>query len=190
MQQHLKYEFPKGQDRQRLKELILYIADISEDDPNFGAVKLNKILYFADARAYIQFGEPITGVPYVKLDNGPVPEDFYSVRDEMVAAGDIVIKARQHFDYVQYKVIALRTPRLDLFTAAEISVVHEIIQELREVNAREASELSHGRAWQLTPHRERIPYNAAFLSNEGITSEDIMITQRLAMEHNWKVPGR
>lgn len=190
LQQHLKYEFPKGQDRQRLKELILYIADHSEDDSNFGTVKLNKILYFADFQAYVHLGEPITGVTYIKLDNGPVPEDFYSVRAEMLAAGDIIIKSRQRYEHVQERVIALRMPQLALFTAEEISLVDEVIYELRERNASEVSEMSHGRAWQVARHKERIPYNAALLSSEGVTAEDIAITQRLAKEHSWNIPGR
>ena len=32
----------------KFRELILYIAQESEGDPNFGATKLNKILFFCD----------------------------------------------------------------------------------------------------------------------------------------------
>jgi len=45
----------------RLRELILLIATRSEGDEPFGAVKLNKLLFYADFFAYVKFGESITG---------------------------------------------------------------------------------------------------------------------------------
>jgi len=35
-------------DERKFKELILYVADKCSDDPDFGAVKLNKILFYSD----------------------------------------------------------------------------------------------------------------------------------------------
>ena len=40
----------------KFRELILYVARRSEDDKYFGAVKLNKILYFSDFNAYRELG--------------------------------------------------------------------------------------------------------------------------------------
>ena len=50
----------------KFKELVLYIASRCERDPTFGAVKLNKELFFSDFWAYAEFGEPITGAEYIK----------------------------------------------------------------------------------------------------------------------------
>ena len=36
------YEFPEMSPRERLRELILYIAEKLKDDPNFGRTKLAK----------------------------------------------------------------------------------------------------------------------------------------------------
>ena len=35
-------------DCEKLKELVLVVAQLCADDRNFGAVKLNKLLFFAD----------------------------------------------------------------------------------------------------------------------------------------------
>ena len=59
--------------KRALRELILFIADRCEDEPTFGATKLNKILFYADFLSYALYGEPIAGVTYRKLERGPVP---------------------------------------------------------------------------------------------------------------------
>lgn len=187
--QRLKYEFPKGEDGARLRELILYIANKCEFDSTFSAVKLNKILYFADFRAYLRLGEPITGVAYIKLDHGPVPEHFDTVWKKMEDSSEIVIKPREYHGHVQRRLIALREANLNLFKPQEIALLDQVIEELREKTAASVSRQSHGKAWQLAGYGERIPYNAAFLSDEPITDEDIALTQRLASERGWEVPG-
>ena len=56
---------------QKFRELIIYISKRSKSDPWFGAIKLNKILYHSDFRAFERFGVPLTGVRYWRLQQGP-----------------------------------------------------------------------------------------------------------------------
>ena len=58
---------------EKFGNLILYVAERSEHDDRFGAVKLNKIMYYADFTAYWKLGRPITGATYQRLDEGPLP---------------------------------------------------------------------------------------------------------------------
>ena len=67
------FSFPEMDPDRRLAELILYIAEKCEHDPGFGAVKLNKILAFADFSSYFETGKPITGAEYMRLPQGPAP---------------------------------------------------------------------------------------------------------------------
>ena len=55
----------------RLRELILLICKGSEGDPRFGAVKLNKLLFYCDFSAYAKLGKSITGQEYLALPEGP-----------------------------------------------------------------------------------------------------------------------
>src|SRR5438034_11290020 len=80
------------EDEPRFRELVLYICEKCAADPKFGATKLNKILYFADFLAYAEFGEPITGVEYQKIANGPAPRRLLPIREEMIKAGDLAIQ--------------------------------------------------------------------------------------------------
>ena len=62
---------PAKYDERKPGELIVLIASLSRDDPAFGDVKLNKLLFFSDFLAYTNLGQPITGAEYQKLDFGP-----------------------------------------------------------------------------------------------------------------------
>jgi hypothetical protein len=167
--------------KKKLKELILYIAFRSGDDPRFGAVKLNKILFFADFEAYRRLGESITGATYQHLDEGPAPRALVPLRDELLAEEAIRVSRREYFGSEQQRIEPLRTPKLDLFSIAELEIVEEVIRELWQLNAKQVSELSHYEpAWQLTRSGEDIPYTAAWLSSEPITPELAAIGQKIA----------
>jgi hypothetical protein len=169
--------------KRKLKELILYVAFRSSDDPRFGAVKLNKILFFADFEAYRRLGESITGATYQHLDEGPAPRAFVPMRDELLAEEAIRVSRREYFGGEQQRIEPLRAPKLDLFSIAELEIVEEVIRELWQLNAKQASELSHYEpAWQLTRSGEDIPYAAAWLSPEPITPELAAIGQKIADE--------
>lgn len=67
---------------EKLRELILYIAQKSKTDPRCGAVKLNKLLYYADFSAYRLLGRAITGAEYQHLKKGRRPERAYQPKQD------------------------------------------------------------------------------------------------------------
>src|SRR5215467_9574991 len=82
---------------EKFKELILYIASHSEDDPAFGATKLNKLLFFADFITYLRLGHPITGQEYQRLENGPAPRRMLPAKAELLLDNDIAISKPMYF---------------------------------------------------------------------------------------------
>ncbi|MDQ2732810.1 MAG: Panacea domain-containing protein [Armatimonadota bacterium] len=183
----LTYEFPELPGEERLRELILYIADKCEDDPKFGATKLNKILYHADFTSYQLYGEPITGVRYMRLPNGPVPRPMVSVREDMISRHEIVIRSRSVYKYRQQRIIALRDADLEKFTARQIAIVDQVIDDLRAQTATDVSNLSHGRAWSMVDDKDDIPYEAVFLSDEPATPEDFAWARAVISKHGWNI---
>ena len=89
----------------KFKELIVYIAERCQDDPTFGAVKLNKILYYADFAAYRIEGQPITGATYRKLSEGPAPKEMISARDELIESGRLRMEHRPYFTRIQKRLV-------------------------------------------------------------------------------------
>src|SRR5687767_11634112 len=115
----------QNMDKKKLGELILYISKKSELDPNFGAVKLNKILFYSDFIAFGRLGKAITEQDYQRLDQGPAPRRLLPVREDLIDRGYLAIQEVARFGKTQKRTVALRDPDLSIFTAEEIALVDE-----------------------------------------------------------------
>ena len=180
---NLTFGSTSKESRERLRELVLFIADRCEADPTFGAVKLNKILFFSDFFSFAEHGRAITGVPYKKYGLGPVPTVFRGVRSKMEQSGEIAIRKKRHQGGVQHRVVPLREPDLGKFSAHDIVMVEQVIEGLWGHSGAEVSELSHARAWKNASEGEAIPYEAAFVSDEPLTERDIAIADEMIAEY-------
>lgn len=165
-----RFEF----DREKFKELVVYISRQCEDDLTFGAIKLNKILYYADFAAFRSLHRPITGACYQKLREGPAPREFLDVRRELVDSGDAAVEYRDYFTGQQHRLVIAhaRQPDLRRFSQDEIALVDSIIGFFHGKTAREVSDFSHREpGWILAEEREAIPYETAWLSADPLDQE-------------------
>jgi hypothetical protein len=178
-----KFDAPYGEDR--LKELILYIGDKCKEDPAFGATKLNKILYFADFISFSRYGDPVTGVEYMRLGQGPAPKHLLPISRQMQADKELFIEKRDYFGRDQLRAIPMREANLNLFKPRDIAMVDEQIAALWGENADRVSERSHGIAWKMFEDKESIPYEASYLSNSLRTNEDVDWAQELITKYGW-----
>ena len=179
-----KFDEVDGDDR--LAELILHISEACEDDPTFGATKLNKILWWADFLSFARHGQAITGVEYQRLKNGPAPKRLVPVRARLVGNGDIVVQERSVFKRTQKRIVPMRKANYTLFTAKQIALVDEMISDLWGDNAITVSEQSHGKAWEIARDRQSIPYESIFLSDEPTAPQDVSETHELADRFGWE----
>lgn len=153
-------------DRQKFKELVLYMAEKSEIDPNFGATKLNKLLFYADFLSYQNTGRPITGCRYQKLQFGPAPRALLPVIKELEQEGRCVSTVRQRMSRRQRRLVATEPADLGLFTADEIALVDEVLEYFWSHNAVDLSDGSHTFiGWKLAEIGEDIPYETALVGN-------------------------
>ena len=140
----MKFRAPP--DSSKMKELILHVAEMSRSDEQFGSVKLNKILFYADFISYLKRGKSISGQEYFALDEGPAPHLMKPIKLEMESSGDIAIKKEMMFGLPNPRetVIALRPPDYTKLDDAEgIAIVDLVISKLKDKNGKQASELSH-----------------------------------------------
>jgi hypothetical protein len=174
-------------DAEKFKELVLYLAERESVDPAFGAVKLNKILYFSDFEAYLRFGSPITGATYVAQRLGPVPREMPRMQQQLETEERAHMEHRDRFGMTQKRLVAKKPADISCFEPEQIALVDSVADFLRKFNATDASEFSHQTAvgWQVAREGEEIPYFAAFLTGEPPTQEDIDEGVRLAQENDW-----
>jgi hypothetical protein len=151
----------------RLKELMLYVADRCDVHKSFGAIKLNKILFYADFIAYTRLGQPITGATYQRLPHGPAPRRLLPLKEELEQEGAAVERQKVAYTKVQKRLVPLREADLDLFSGHEIAIVDEVIAALCNHTAEQVSELTHQLpGWRLAENKEEIPYFTALLESD------------------------
>ncbi len=169
----LTYGSDNEESRERLRELMLFVAERCQYDPHFGVTKLNKILFYCDFFAFAKLGKPITGMPYNKLSYGPVPIAAESTRGQMQHDEDVVVTSGGRSSFRPQRMVPLRDADLNLFSGPEIALVDGIIEALSDATGSELRDISHGKAWQAVELGQAIPYEAVFISDEPYTEEDV-----------------
>lgn len=155
----------------KLEELILFVARATGEDEHCCATKLDKILFYADFRAYDHLGQSITGRRYLKREGGPVPEGVASVVETMGRRGWCIWREKG--------LTALREPDLGPFAPDELEIARAVIRELMPLSAAEVSERSHRfPGWQAAELGEEIPYDTVFVDEpRPLTPEEVAWAQ-------------
>ena len=150
-------------DAQKFKALVHYIIWRAGHRDGFGATKLNKVLWFSDARAYMLHKKPITGATYIREKHGPVPQQIMPIRAELERDGVISISEEPYF---KRKITRFRTrekPNTSIFSVDELQIVDWWIKHVDEDHSAESvSELSHDYMWEIAELGEQLPLYAVF----------------------------
>ncbi|MEW6657661.1 MAG: type II TA system antitoxin MqsA family protein [Thermodesulfobacteriota bacterium] len=106
--------------------------------------KLNKLLFYADFKHYKDNALSITGLRYVHLKYGPVPdnyEHYYATLQDIEGA----IRVDEEFigEYVGEVLSAAKKPDLSIFSESEIKTLIEVKQFFKPYNASGIKEFSH-----------------------------------------------
>lgn len=151
-------------EREKFKALVLYIIWKTGHREGFGTTKLNKTLWFAEARTYEAFGKPISGETFVRDKFGPRSTHLIAVCDELVDEG-LVERFSEHFyDYEVVRYRAFEPPSASLFSAGEISFVDWWIGFIDKHTATSISKLSHDYGWEIAGMGEELPLYAFLAS--------------------------
>ena len=154
-------------DEDKFRELLVLIAGRLTDDDAGGATKLNKLLYFADFTHVRRTGRSITGAAYQKLPNGPAPRRLLPVRNELIASEEAELEERDFLGYRQQRLVPKRDVDVSVFDDEELQTIDDVLRDLKGMNGREVSDLSHEEAgWRLTAEGDTIPYAAALIPRE------------------------
>ncbi len=171
-----------SQNTNKLRELILFIADSCADEL-VGDIYLNKVLFFSDAFALQHLGEPITGARYQKLPFGPAARALVPLRNEMIADGDVAIEMIGKRRVTR----ALRKPDTSLFSADEIEMVERVMDLFRGYSATVVSDASHDLSpgWNLVEIGEDIPLQSQLISTAPPSQEVLRRGRELAEKFDW-----
>lgn len=174
----------------RFDELVLYIAERTQDDKEFGSTKLAKVLFFSDLEAFRDLGEPITGAEYQKWTYGPYPPQLKPARLGLEHASRArLIKGGDH---QADRLIPTRIRPADLravgITPEQQAIVDAWISRIEQETANAISDFSHEHpGYQMVDDNEPIPYESAFLADRPPTDDELASATRVARERGWLV---
>jgi len=158
----------------KTRELIVYLAERSSDDPGFGRVKLAKLLFLCDFGAYGEFGESITGACYRKKPHGPMADEQLLGERDLKDSGSIEVQEVGRYMYKQKRIVAKRKAKVDWLGADRLALIDAVIERHRDEDSTDLRNLSHTfPGWEIAAEGEEIPYHTVFISREPPTQEDI-----------------
>jgi antitoxin SocA-like protein len=153
---------PMQFDREKYKAVVLYTCDKCKAH-QLGAVKLHKVLYFADMLHYAHVGAPMTGSTYRKRPHGPTSDELLPTLRELEKTGAIQVREVDYFGYRKKEYVARELPEIERLSHTEISLLDDVVDFVcRNNSAKTISELSHNRAWEMADFGEVLPYHSAF----------------------------
>jgi len=169
---------------EKLRELILYIAQKSKDDLRCGAVKLNKLLYYSDFTAYRLLGRSITGAEYQHLPEGPAPRRGLPAQERLKRDGAMEMRYKPSVVGEPIHLIVPKRQPYPIFSKEEKAIVNRIIKEFWNLTGSELSDKSHKEfGWRLTKLGETIHYRTAWLSVSPLTEEQLEFGKKVAARH-------
>jgi len=147
----------------KFKNVLLYLLECCAGKPNIGETALNKLLYFCDFNYYEIYEEHLTGARYKKLPYGPVPQQLNSIINQMLADKQLQRIKTAYHGFTQTRYLPLVKPDLTQLSAAEKTVIDDVIRQMSDWSASQISEYSHkDKPWRATNDGDYIGYNLAF----------------------------
>ena len=126
----------------KLSELIVYLGQHPEVN-SLGFTKLWKLIYFIEARAVRDLGEPVTGSEFIKYEHGPVPSRGDKFLRKLVKSGEVTSSQRTVAGKTLNEVKAARSADLSVFSFEERQLIDAVCADLGRKTAFALSELSH-----------------------------------------------
>ena len=149
--------------KDKFKQVLLYMLERCGAKPNVGETVLYKLLYFIDFNYYELFEESLMGESYRRIKNGPAPSHFNMVVDEMINAGELKKVTTDYYGRRQKKYLPLVFPDLSIISAREKQVIDSVIDNLSSKDGVTLTHYSHeDMPWKMAQDKEIIDYESVF----------------------------
>lgn len=159
----------------KLKEAVHYVIAACNNPARLGAVRLNKILWFADCEAYRSTGMSITGERYIKRQFGPVPSKILEAIRDLENESKIAVKDTPHYNKTMRQFFSTQDVVPTSLSDKDISVLHSYTEVICEnYTAVEISNISHDQVWDAAAIGEEIPLYAIFAAVPGEISPEVI----------------
>lgn len=168
---------------EKMKSIVHYVIS-QDEEQELGSIKLNKVLWFADAHFFITHGKSLSGQDdYAKQKFGPVVRNMPTILADLEREGKISIEEEQHFTHRRIRYKSLENCQIDL-SKEEREILDGVLREICDnFTASQVSEATHSIIWDAVEIGDRIPLYAIFASRSGIVTEDQIEWAKACISH-------
>ncbi len=169
--------------KEKFKALVHLVISLVADPSKLGAIKLNKIAWSVDGRAFKNYGKTLTGETYQKQDQGPVPRTMLPTLNSLVSEGKISVNDVQYYGKIKKQYESLKSPDEENFTSEDMKLIKSVVKEISENHTGQSVSITtHTVAWKIAKIGEIIPFSAYLVDDlQPLTKADInWIETRLA----------
>ena len=153
--------------KDKYKQVVLFILNGAANNPLLGKVKLFKLLYYVDFDHVENYDAPVTGDVYRKEMHGPFPSTGDAILSEMKDEGLIDYWQEEVRDNQKYCFRAKRAPDESLLTRSELKVLEQVVSKWANHTREEIENATHGEApWVAVEMGEEIPYTLAYYRSQ------------------------
>ena len=168
----------------KFAKTVHYICERG-DAQKLGAIKLNKILWYADTIAYRATGKSITGEGYIKRQYGPVPKNILKTLRRLEENGKIRIR-ETNTPGRSREFVSLSDADVAPFSSEELRIIDSVLAEIcNNHTATSISDMSHSIVWEAAELGGEIPVFAVLAERSGvITRKDQKWADKIISERS------
>lgn len=142
----------------KILNIILFFAE-----KGIQKTKLLKEMFYADFLMFKEVGASITGLEYVKINYGPVPDNFETIISNCVAKDKLSYTVKYNNEYECHILDSKAKADLSVFNSEEIKVIKRVQKFFEKFSSRKIADFSHEEdAYIKTKFQEKINYDFAF----------------------------
>ena len=144
---------------EKSRQMVVYFAKTC----NPVVTKMNKLLFYADFLNFRRTGAAISGMSYMAIANGPVPQRYMGLVENV---SDIVDVIEEYYpnDITGNRLSTNNEFDASLFTAEEFKSMEKVAERFKTTPTKTIVDISHDETAWIDNHEQRqlIPYSYAF----------------------------
>lgn len=151
-------------DYRKLEAAIHYICDKAKQmGVELDPIKLNKVLWYSDAYAYLARGASITGTRYIRKPFGPVAKYNRIALENLEREGSIAPGKKATDLKWETRLDVLAPADTSMFGADELGTMDRMLDYVgKRLTSAAVSKKTHGAIWSVALDGEEIPLYAVF----------------------------
>ncbi|MEK9155955.1 MAG: type II toxin-antitoxin system antitoxin SocA domain-containing protein [Patescibacteria group bacterium] len=142
---------------EKYKQIILNSLEYGGDgkDGKITKTKLAKLAYLADFAWFYKNLVPMSGLAYRRIQQGPVPDQYFRIIDELFDSGTITVENKGAAFMIQLNEKASS----DRLSKEELELIKAIGKKWKDKNTAEVVKFTHAQLpWKICRAGELIPY--------------------------------